>query len=308
MAHITIDHPNLYVLDGEVHELRVETTAGRINVVGTEGPVTVEVSRITGRPVEVDHRDGVLRVRQRSPRAGLGLQFLLDWLTTGQRHEAAVSLAVPPDCRVYVDSASGPIVLSNLHESVAVQSVAGEVTLAEIHGRTNVSTTSGDIVAESVTGDLSTRTVAGAITIITADGGHAQATTTSGAITLDLATATTGSVDLSSVAGALTIRLPHRPDLTVEMSSTSGRTTSAFPDVEIRRYHGSSRMRGVLGSGAGRLTATTVSGSLTLLRSPVDASGIDDDVEDVHRVDDVPTDGDDVAEGNGPSTGEANTA
>lgn len=305
MAHFTIDHPDLYVLDDEVHELRVATTAGRVNVVGTEGPVTVEVTRVVGRPVEVDQRDGVLRVRQGSP-AGGGLQPLFDWLASGRRAEASVSIAVAPDCRVFLDSASGPVVLSNLHESVTVHSVAGEVTLAEIHGRTRVSTTSGDIVAESVTGELATRTVAGAITIITADGGPVSATTTSGSITLDLATAGSDTVDLASVAGAVTVRLPHQPDVAVEMTSTTGRAACAFPDIEVNRSHGSSRLSGVLGSGSGRLRATTVSGSLTLLRRHTDAAAEGDEGDDDHAGHGTPPTGGD--DGDNSHTGEANTA
>jgi hypothetical protein len=54
----------------------------------------------------------------------------------------------------------------------------------------------------------------------------------------------------------------------VEANTASGTVSSAFEDLRVTGQWGAKRITGRLGAGNGRLKATTVSGSIALLRRP----------------------------------------
>jgi Putative adhesin len=257
-----IEQPDQIVLGDAVRSLRMSAAGGRFNVVGTDGPATLEVTKVTVKPLFVELVDGELTIRH-----GEGPQFhLLGWLMSGRKQEVELSLALPPDCLVDLRIASGPVVVSNFHEAVEVQGVSSEITLAGIHGAATVQAVSGAITAEQVTGDLTAKTVSGAITVIAAAGNALELSTVSGALTLDLDEPVPGSIRMQCVSGALTVRLPHDPDVRVDLGTTSGRAVSAFPQITARNIPGSGRLSGTIGEGLSVLRGQTVSGPVTLLR------------------------------------------
>jgi hypothetical protein len=75
-------------------------------------------------------------------------------------------------------------------------------------------------------------------------------------------------VALTSVSGEIAIRLPHPADTRVEANTASGTVSNAFEDLRVGGQWGAKRITGRLGTGSGRLKATTVSGSIALLRRP----------------------------------------
>jgi hypothetical protein len=276
VATWTLDHPDKLTFD-TVRALRVATTSGKLNVVGTDGPPTVEVTRVSGRPLIVEQDGDTLTIRQERPGGGL-LSLVLTKMV--HNDEVDVSVSVPPDCVVDLDVVSGPIVVSNLHEHTKVVTTSGDVTLAELHGDTAVNAVSGNITAESVTGDFSAHTVSGGITVIAGGGGSIAVGTTSGEITLDVEAPEPKSIELDCISGAITVRLPHQPNLAVEMTAMHGTVTSAFPDLRTAKSFVSTRLAGVLGDGSGRLRASATSGRLTLLRRDADADAAFDDDDD----------------------------
>ena len=270
-----IEQPEQLAIGEGVHRLRLSAVGGRINVLGVDGPAALEVNRISGPPLTVELEDGELVVKH-------GEDFksgLWGWLTRGVRQEVELSLSVPPDALVEVTVVSGPVVLSNLHERVNVKGVSGEITLAGVYGPTSVSTVSGAVTVEQATDDLKVKAVSGSITVLAGAGGDISLSTVAGAITLDLEDPMPGKVQANCVSGALTVRLPHEPDVEVEITSTSGRATTAFPQITRSRQPGSSRLSGVIGSGAARLKGHTVSGAITLLRREPDEEA-DTDIQD----------------------------
>jgi hypothetical protein len=270
-----IEQPEQLSLGEGVHRLRLTAVGGRINVLGVDGPANLEVSRISGPPLNVELDDGELTVKH-----GEDLRFgLLGWLTRGARQEVELSLSIPPDALVEITVVSGPVVLSNFHERVVVKGVSGELTLAGMYGPTSVSTVSGAITVEQATDDLRVKAVSGAITVIAGAGGDIDLNTVSGAITVDLAVPMPRRVHATCVSGGLTVRLPHDPDVEVNLTSTSGRATTAFPEISRSRQPGSSRMHGVLGAGTSHLTGHAVSGAITLLRRAADEE-IQDEMPD----------------------------
>ncbi len=261
-----VEQPEQIDLGEGVHRLRLTAVGGRINVLGVDGPAALEVTRLSGPPLNIELVDGELTVKH-----GEDLRFgLFGWLTRGARQEVELSLSLPPDALVEVTVVSGPVVLSNFHERVTVKGVSGELTLAGVYGPTSVSTISGAVTVEQATDDLSVKAVSGAITVIAGAGGIIDLNTVAGAITVDLEDPMPVRVHATCVSGGLTVRLPHDPDAEVDITSTSGRATTAFPEITRSRQPGSSRLTGTIGTGASRLSGHTVSGSITLLRREPD--------------------------------------
>lgn len=124
--------------------------------------------------------------------------------------------------------------------------------------------------ASAIRGDLSAATVSGEITVAEG-GGSVRARTISGTIAMDLGPSGDRDIELSSVSGDLTVRVPEASDLEVKLQSTSGQVASAFGQLELDRTPGRHAARGRLGSGTGRLRASSTSGHVALLRGSPEA-------------------------------------
>ncbi|HEV2637513.1 MAG TPA: DUF4097 family beta strand repeat-containing protein [Actinocrinis sp.] len=273
----TVDQPDQLGFDGPVRGLKLAVGQGRINVIGTDGPPTLEVTRITGQPLNVQLTDGQLKVVHGEE----GKPNILGWLFSGRRQEVDLSLALPPDALVELNVVSGAVVVSNFHEQVAVRGVSGEITLAGVHGSARVNTVSGSITAEQVTGDIKVNAISGAITVIAGAGGRIDLNTVSGAVTVDLEDPMPSEVSLQCVSGALTIRLPYEPDVKVDLSTAHGRVATSFPDLTERGWHNTRQLTGQIGTGQSRLRGSTVSGAVTLLRRSAEddyRSDFEDDI------------------------------
>jgi hypothetical protein len=279
-----IEEPEQIAIGDGVRSLRLTAVAGRVNIIGTDGPATLEVTKVVGQPLHVELDGDALVIRHGEWSApnlfGFGLLF------GPRRLETDLSLALPPDALVDVRVVSGPVCISNFHERVAVKGVSGEVTLAGVHGSAKITTVSGAITAEQVTGDLAVRAVSGAITVIAGAGETIALSAVSGAITVDLENPVPGSVALQCVSGAVTVRLPHDPDVTVDVGTSNGRAVSAFPEIRVSGSRSAQRLCGQVGSGAAKLTGKTVSGAVTLLRR-----GPDEDTADLEDEDERPDPG-----------------
>jgi hypothetical protein len=268
-----IEQPEQLAIGEGVHRLKLSAVGGRINVLGVDGPAAIEVTRVTGAPLEVEFEDGELIVKHGEDlRSGL-----LGWLTRGVKQQVELSISVPPDALIEVTVVSGPVVLSNFHERVTVKGVSGELTLAGVYGPTSVSTVSGPVTVEQATDDLKVRGVSGSITVLAGAGGDIDLQTVAGTITVDVEDPMPRRVHASCVSGGLTVRLPHSPDVDVNLASVSGRATSAFPEISRSRQPGKSRLTGVIGSGGSRVVGSTVSGAVTLLRREAEQ---DADIQD----------------------------
>jgi putative adhesin len=271
-----IESPEQITIGDGARSLRLHAVAGRVNIIGTDGPATLEVTKVSGPPLHVEFDGGELTIRH----GEFSGPQLLGMLFGPRRTEVHLSLALPPDALVDVRVVSGPVVISNFHERVAVKGVSGEITLAGVHGAARVATVSGAITAEQVTGDLAVKAISGAITVIAGAGGAITLSAVSGAITVDLEDPLPKSVILQCVSGAMTVRLPHDPDVTVDVSTSNGRAVSAFPEVTVSGARSSQRMHGQVGSGTARLTGKTVSGAVSLLRRNPEEDPWDRGVED----------------------------
>ncbi|MFH9860264.1 DUF4097 family beta strand repeat-containing protein [Streptomyces sp. NPDC017202] len=266
MSEWSVAEPRKLSFDEPVSELHVRIVDGTVNVVGAdEGSARLEVSHIEGPPLVVTHRDGALTVAYED----LPWKGFLKWLDRkGRRRSAVVSLAVPAGTRVEVGVVSAGAVVSGIDGRAEVRGVSGDTTLVGLAGPVRTDTVSGNVEAQALTGDLRFHSVSGDLTVVEA-GSSVKADSVSGSMIVDLDPAGRPTdISLTSVSGEIAIRLPHPADAQVEANTASGSVSNAFEDLRVSGQWGAKRITGRLGTGSGRLKATTVSGSIALLRRP----------------------------------------
>ncbi|MFG2788488.1 DUF4097 domain-containing protein [Streptomyces sp. NPDC048419] len=284
MSEWSVTEPRKLTFDEPVRELHVRIVNGTVNVVGTdEGSARLEVTRIEGPPLHVSQLGSILTVAYDD----LPWKGFLKWLDRkGWRRSAVVSLAVPADTRVEVGVVGATAVVSGLEGRAEVKGVTGDTTLVGLTGPVRADTVSGSVEAQALSGDLRFNSVSGDLTVVEA-GSSVKADSVSGSMIVDLDPAGRPTdINLTSVSGEIAIRLPHPVDAQVEANTASGTVSNAFEDLRVSGQWGAKRITGRLGSGNGTLKATTVSGSIALLRRP--PAG--DDIWDVEPEDTGPED------------------
>ncbi|MCG5214295.1 DUF4097 family beta strand repeat-containing protein [Streptosporangium soli] len=249
---------------GPVRTLNVRIVAGRLAVLASDGPPTLEVTEIGTPPLIVTHdEDGTLTVAYKD----LTWEGMLGWLRPGKR-TTTLTLTVPKDCPVQAGVISASALVAGFENRTRVKSVSGEIILDGVSGDVHAETVSGAVESRSLTGDLSFTSVSGELTVADGTPRRLRAKTMSGRITADLRLPPTGHVTLNSVSGAIVVRLPPDVDTDVSLRSTSGRLDSTFAALNGRDHTapGSRSLAGRLGGGMASLSAATISADVTLLK------------------------------------------
>lgn len=260
--------PRTLDLEEPVTALKVRVFGGTVNVVGS--PETdrarVEIAEVHGPPLTVSYEDGTLTVGYDDLPWKNFLKFLerKEW-----QRSAVASVTVPTTVEVELGTVTASAVVSGIGGRTELRGVSGESTLVGLSGPVHAGTVSGRVQAQAVRGDLRFDTVSGDLTVIEGCGGSVQAESVNGDMVLDLDPAANGTdVQLRTVSGEIAIRLPDPADAEVDANTTSGTVANAFEDLRVDGRWGAKRVTGRLGAGTGRLKASTVSGSLALLRRP----------------------------------------
>lgn len=280
------DGPHKLTFEEPVTELRVRVVSGTVNVVAADdGPARLEVTEIDGPPLYVVQEGGTLTVSYEDLPWN-GAQGFKQWFeakpwkawsgsASGRKaweRSAAFTLTVPASTRVHVAGVDATTFVSGVSGGTDVNGVSGDATLVGLSGKVKAHTVSGSVEAQSVTGDLGFHSVSGGLTVVDGAGVSVRADSVSGdmLIDLDLGPAAARPVDiaLNSVSGQVAIRLPHPADARVEANTATGGVSNAFEDLRVSGQLGAKRITGTLGTGAGTLRATTVSGAIALLRRP----------------------------------------
>ncbi|MDN3297020.1 DUF4097 family beta strand repeat-containing protein [Streptomyces ficellus] len=269
MPEWSVSEPMKLTLDDPVTALKVRVVNGTVNVVGTdEGPARLEVSQIEGPPLIVTQQGSTLTVTYED----LPWKGLLTWLDRkGWDRSAVVSLAVPAAARVKVGVVGAAAVVSGVRGRTEVRGVTGDTTLVGLSGTVRADTVSGSVEAQAVTGDLHFTSVSGDLTVVEGAGTSVRAESVSGHMVIDLDTvedAEPTDIRLTTVSGEVAIRLPHPANAQVEAHTAGGAVSNAFEDLRVSGEWGAKKITGTLGDGRGTLKATTVSGSIALLRRP----------------------------------------
>jgi len=260
MQRWTIEKPEQLTFD-PVDELSVRVVAGRLAVLASDGPPTLEVSEVGSTPLTVTHDEGRLTVAY----GDLTWEGALGWLRPGKR-SSTLTLTVPKHCKVQAGVISASTVLAGFENITNVKSVTGEIVLDGVSGEISAETVSGSVESRALAGDLSFTSVSGELTVADGVPRRLRANTISGRITADLVLRPTGHVTLVSVSGAVTVRLPSGVDTDVTLRSTSGSIETAFDGLSDNGRPGVRSVSGRLGGGMASLSVTTVSGGVTLLR------------------------------------------
>ncbi|GAA3492142.1 MULTISPECIES: DUF4097 family beta strand repeat-containing protein [Streptomyces] len=273
MTEWSVSEPQKLTFEEPVDALRVRIVNGAVNVVGTDDPAAgalLEVTGIDGPPLVVTHEDGTLTVTYedlpwKSTKGFLSFLERQSW-----QRSAAVTLAVPAGTKVSVGAVGASTVVSGVRGRTEVRGVTGDTTLVGLTGKVSAETVSGNLEAHSLTGDLHFKSVSGDLTMVDGAGSSVRAESVGGAMVIDVDPARNGPADiaLTTVSGEVAIRLPHPADAKVEANTTSGQVSSAFEDLRVSGQWAQKKITGTLGTGAGKLRATTVSGSIALLRRP----------------------------------------
>lgn len=272
-----VAEPKKLTFDEPVTALSVRIVNGTVNVVGTdEGSARLEISAIHGPPLIVTQQGSTLTVAYED----LPWKGFLKWLDRkGWHRSAVVSLAVPAGSAVEVGVVGAGAVVSGIQGPTAVRGVTGDTTLVGVSGAVRADTVSGNLEAQSVTGDLSYHSVSGDLTVIEGAGTSVRAESVSGDMVIDITVpdkegaGKPTDIRLTTVSGEVAIRLPHPADARVEANTASGAVSNAFENLRVSGQWGAKKITGTLGAGTGTLKATTVSGSIALLRRPPTEDG-----------------------------------
>ena len=124
MTRWKVDGPQRITLDEPVTRLDVRLVSGRLNVVASDGPARVDVTRVSSQPVIVELRDGRLVVAHERPPRWPGVLWWLGQL--GRRFRAEVSIAVPAHVLADLQLVDGSLVASGLRRDTRVDVTSGQ--------------------------------------------------------------------------------------------------------------------------------------------------------------------------------------
>ncbi|MEU6717609.1 DUF4097 family beta strand repeat-containing protein [Nonomuraea sp. NPDC046802] len=263
MQQWTIEEPEQLTFD-QVETLDVRIVAGKLAVLASDGPPTLEVAEIESASpllVTYDEDTRTLTVAYKD----LTWDGLLGWLRRDRRR-TVLSIAVPKTCKVNAGVVSAPAVVAGFERATHVKSVSAEIVLDAVSGDVTANTVSGDVESRAMDGDLAFKSVSGDLTVADGTPRRLKATSVSGRITTDLTLRPTGHVTLNSVSGDILVRLPENVEADVTMRSTSGRVVSTFHELSNTNGPAMKVTSGRLGGGMASLSVTTVSGEIALLK------------------------------------------
>lgn len=274
MANWKIEGPERLSLDGEVNRLDVSLAWATVNVVGTDGPARVEVTKVGRRPLIVEHDNGVLRLRHEKTNWPNGLSWLV---MVGKHNHVEVSIAVPEKTFSTLRVPAGAIVASGLRAGAELEVASGRITMLGLDGVVHAKCTSGSIEALGVGGELTADVTSGEMTVADSAARRVNVNVVSGSLTADLDNPHGSDIRLRTISGEITVRIREDSDLDVHLQATSGRLSTSFPQLALHNLAGVRSAHGRLGAGTGQLHASAVSGNIALLSRPVEPDDTDAD-------------------------------
>src|SRR5579875_218147 len=262
MPSWTVDAPASLDFD-EVTALHVRLIAGTVAVIATDDRPSVAVTEVRGRPLQVSHESGSLTIAYESP----SWERLLDWLKP-LHDSAAVTVTVPADCPIQLGVVSASAVVCGLISGASVKGVSGVITLDGVTGDVQADTVSGALEGRDVDGTVRFTSVSGDLTLAGGLLTRLEADSVNGQIAADISLAAAGAMRVGTISGDITLRLPADSDARVRLHSTSGNVRSDFGSLRSAMSPGSHSVSGNVGGGSGKVSVSTVSGDVTLLRRP----------------------------------------
>jgi hypothetical protein len=261
MARWTVDEPTKIDFDGVV-ALRANIVAGTVSVLPSDHP-TLQVSEVSGHPIEVVHEAGMLTLTQKSS----GVEGILRWLQN-TRGRTAITVTVPRDCPVTLNLVTAGAIVTGLSGRVSVKTASGDVTLDGVTGTIDANTATGAIEAQGVGGSVTFNSLSGDLSLAHGTVDRLSAHSVSGQITTDVDFRDAADVQIRTVSGEVTMRLPKSTSAKVALSSMGGRIDTDFDGLGREERGVPKNVNGTLGDGAASLNVNSVSGAITLLSRP----------------------------------------
>jgi Putative adhesin len=275
MTRWTVAAPTALDFD-DVTELNVRLIGGTVAVLASDGEqssapdaassasrASLAVTELSGRPIQVNHENGVLTVSYES----LTWDGLLSLLKP-RKDSATVTITVPADCPIQLGVLSASAVVAGLHAGAAVRGMSGDITLDRVTGDVSAETMSGEVAGCDLDGQIRFKSMSGGLTLAGGAVDALMVDTLSGQVTADVALSTAGSVRVNTMSGEVTLRLPADSDANVHLHSTSGPVRTEFETLRTVKAPASHTVSGNVGAGngSGHVSVTTMSGAVTLLR------------------------------------------
>jgi hypothetical protein len=262
MARWTVDEPTKIDFDGVV-ALKANIVAGTISVLPARDRPTLQVSEISGHPLEVVHESGMLSLTQK----GSGVEGVLRWLQN-PRGRTAITVTVPADCPVVLNLVTANAVVTDMTGRVSVKTASGAVTLDGVTGTIDANTATGAIEAQRLGGSMRFNSVSGDLALAHGVVHRLNAQSVSGRITTDVELRDSADVQIRTVSGEVTMRLPKSTSAKVALVSVGGRIDAGFDGLGREDRPVGKSLTGTLGGGAASLNVNSVSGAITLLSRP----------------------------------------
>lgn len=258
--------------------LRIENPCGDVKIVGgfEEGHVTAR-ARIRGSSIE-DARskaEGYTLVVEESEHLVLIKQPDMSGLSVD------LEIQIPEKRFVEVKTESGDIEVLDTKAGVRISDRSGDIHLRALNGPVDVSAYSGNVHVEDVTtpslmietksgdlklaridGNVNARTASGNISLTQSSGKTIAIEAVSGDVNVDLESPVTGSLNVRTVSGDSLVSVVDGSDCRVSLSTLRGDVRSGIPLEEEAKAD--QRITGRLGSGAGTLDISAVTGNVTL--------------------------------------------
>lgn len=261
MSRWTVDEPTTLDFDGVV-ALKATLVGGTISILASDvSSPSLHVNAIQGQPLLVTHEAGMLNITH-----GMW-EGVLKWLRN-MRCDADLTVTIPRECPVTLNLITAGAVVAGLSARTSVKSGSGNVTLDGVTGKIAANTVSGVVEAQGLDGAVSFTSVSGDLALAGGSVTALTASTVSGRIAADIDLATDSKVRLSTVSGEVALRVPESTSAEVALNAAAGRVDTSFPELQRQERAITRTVAGKLGAGAGHVTVSTVSGSVTLLSRP----------------------------------------
>lgn len=263
-----IREPRVLDVGGEAEQVRrllVAVVGGRVDVVThSDSPAArVEVSGIEGEPLKVRWDGSKLSITHGMDSDNGLVDKVVRMVGTLDRNKVILSVSVPEEAECTINTMSASGLVAGVRSRTKVNTVSGSMALDDIAGTVDVNTVSADVECRSIKGALHVNSVSGSVTAQQSDLPEVTIHTVSGDIALDLVNGR-ASVTSNSVSGEVTVRAPH-DGYDVAANTASGHVV--VDGHELRRGSRPPGGRLTEGDGGLKLKATSVSGSIVVLRS-----------------------------------------
>lgn len=212
-------------------KLDVDVEVGSVEVKAHNGRyISVEVE-YENMEIDVKRQGNTLFVRAEvdpnSNETTSWLEKLLSW----SHRKARFTIKVPADCEININTVTGKTAVSDVNAPVTIRTITGSTLLANIGGPIYAKTTTGKLDYNGILTDDQHR--------------------------------------FEAVTGSICLRLRKEPNAMVDASTTTGKLHIGFPMYKKSEntHVTGGRVKGMLGSGNGRIKAKITTGSLSVLQA-----------------------------------------